>query len=61
MNVRTTHSGDTLAMVVIYLRNLLLNQSVIVGLLATLLLVPRAILVLIEYLLSLPGSSRLCI
>ncbi len=48
-------SGDTLAMVVIYLRNLLLNQSVIVGLLATLLLVPRAILVLIEYLLSLPG------
>jgi Patatin-like phospholipase len=36
-------SGDTLAMVAIYLRNLLLNQSVIVGLLATLLLVPRVL------------------
>ena len=43
-------SGDTLAMVAIYLRNLLLNQSVIVGLLATLLLLPRAILVSINYL-----------
>jgi hypothetical protein len=36
-------SGDTLAMVAIYLRNLLLNQSVIIGLLATLLLVARAL------------------
>jgi predicted acylesterase/phospholipase RssA len=36
-------SGDTLAMVAIYLRNLLLNQSVIIGLLATLLLVPRVL------------------
>ncbi len=35
--------GDTLAMVAIYLRNLLLNQSVIVGLLATLLVIPRAL------------------
>lgn len=36
-------SGDTLAMVAIYLRNLLLNQSVIIGLLATLLLVPHSL------------------
>jgi hypothetical protein len=47
-------SGDTLAMVAIYLRNLFLNQSVIIGLLATLLLAPRAIDAIIECLLSKP-------
>ncbi len=35
-------SGDTWAMVAIYLRNLLLNQAILFGLLATLLLLPRA-------------------
>jgi hypothetical protein len=44
-------SGDTGAMVAIYLRNLLLNQAVIFALLATLLLAPRAAVVF----LGMPG------
>lgn len=37
-------SGDTWAMIAIYLRNLLLNQTIIMALLATLLLLPRVAL-----------------
>jgi hypothetical protein len=46
-------SGDTWAMIAIYIRNLLLNQTIILALLAALLLVPRAVKILSHEALSL--------
>ncbi len=47
-------SGDTWAMIAIYLRNLLLNQSIVIALLASLLLVPRVVNQGIEWFLRSP-------
>ncbi len=52
-------SGDTWAMVAIYLRNLLLNQTIILTLLATLLLLPHAVKMVTRVMLSAPFAAYL--
>jgi hypothetical protein len=48
-------SGDTWAMIAIYMRNLLLNETVILALVATLLLLPRAVKMLAREVIGVPG------